>query len=399
VIDGLFGTGLARTVKGDFKLAIEALNRARIRHSDLKVLAVDIPSGLNADSGRPMGAAVAADVTVTFGLPKVGLIQQSAVDLVGRLAVADIGFSPSRIAAIKTRLEYWTEAEARRLVRPRKMGAFKNDYGHALIVAGSVGLHGAAWITAHGALAAGAGLVTLAVPRSIYEVVAAQCRQVMVAPLEDDGRGFLTPGAWDDLQPLLAKKTAVAIGPGIGRAPPTLEFLTKFMPALRAAAVLDADALTLAAGRPKILRAARGPLVCTPHPGEMARLLGSTSQKVQANRLEIAARFARNARKQNVVIALKGARTVVADPAGLLSVNSSGNPALASGGTGDVLTGVIAGLLAQGMPAADAARLGVFIHGRAADRLAEGPVTVGLKVEDLLREVPRVLSSMVKSRD
>jgi len=390
VIDGLFGIGLSRPVKGKFKEAIDALNRARRRHPALRVLAVDIPSGLNADSGKPMGAAIAADQTVTFGLPKIGLVQQTAADFVGTLTVADIGFSASRVERIKSAAEYLTQADVAPLIRARKPGSYKGDFGHVLVVAGSEGLHGAAWIAAHGALAAGAGLVTLAVPRSIYEVIASQCRQVMVAPIEDEGRGFFTDKSWNSLEPLLAKKTALAIGPGFGRARETGAFLERLLAAARAAVVLDADGLSLLAGRAGLLRRLKVPAILTPHPGEMARLLGSTSRRVQANRLGTASGFAS---RHHVVLVLKGARTVIADPAGPVWVNSTGNAGLASGGSGDVLTGVIAGLAAQRLTAAEAAKLGVFIHGLAADRLAEGPIVTGIKVEKLLDAIPAVIRS------
>lgn len=388
VIDGLFGTGLSRPVKGEFKKAIESLNQAKRVNPRLRVLAVDIPSGLNADTGKPMGAAVTADVTVTFGLPKLGLVQQSAADSVGKLRVADIGFSPARVSRIKSAAEYLTEAEIRPLVRARKPGSYKSDYGHVLVIAGSEGLHGAAWIAAHGALAAGAGLVTLAVPRSIYPIVASQCRQVMVAPIDDGGFGYFGELSWKPLEPLLAKKTALAVGPGFGRARHTLAFLEQLLGAARAPMVLDADALTLMAAKPALLRGLKAPAILTPHPGEMARLLGSNSKRVQEDRLKIAAGFAS---KNHIVLVLKGARTVIAEPSGRLWINSTGNAGLASGGSGDVLTGVIAGFASQRLMPADAAKLGVFIHGLAADRLADEPVVTGIKVEKLLEAIPGAL--------
>jgi ADP-dependent NAD(P)H-hydrate dehydratase / NAD(P)H-hydrate epimerase len=388
VIDGLLGTGLSRPVKTEFKAAIEALNRARAKTPCLKVLAVDIPSGLNADTGKPMGAAVMADVTVTFGLPKLGLVQQSAADFVGRLQIADIGFSAGRIARIKTAAEVLTRADIRPLVRVRRAGSYKTDFGHVLVVAGSEGLHGAAWITAHGALAAGAGLVTLAVPRAIYSLVASQCRQVMVAPIDDGGFGYFGELSWRSLEPLLAKKTVLAIGPGLGRERHTLPFLEKLLGAARMPLVLDADALTLLAGKLKILRNLKAPAVLTPHPGEMARLLGATSRHVQQDRLKTAAGFAS---KHHVVLVLKGARTVIAEPSGPVWVNVTGNAGLASGGSGDVLTGVIAGLAGQRLTPADAAKLGVFVHGLAADQIAAEPVVTGIKVEKLLEAIPGAL--------
>lgn len=395
VLDGLFGIGLSRPVRGPFKVAIDALHRARCAHPDLRVISVDIPSGLNADTGRPMGAAVTADMTVTFGLPKLGLIQQSAADFVGKLVVADIGFRTARIAKIKSAAEFLTVREIRPLIRARKPGSFKNDYGHALVVAGSEGLHGAAWIAAHGALAAGAGLVTLAVPRSIYSIVAAQCRQVMVTPIEDEGLGCFTAGSWKSLESLLAGKTALAAGPGFGRSPATLDFLRKLLPAVRVPMVLDADALTLLAGNLKLIRAAKAALILTPHPGEMARMTGSTSRRVQADRLRCAASFAS---RQNVIMVLKGAHTVIAEPAGGLWVNSTGNAGLASGGSGDVLTGLVTGFAAQKSRPADAARLGVFIHGMAADRIAGARVVTGIKVERLLDAVPAALQAVSSGR-
>jgi len=344
IIDGLLGTGLTGEVREPIASAIRFINAARV-----PVIAIDVPSGLGT------GTCVRADVTVTFGQPKIDLLKPSAVDFVGRLEIADIGLL---IADVTSDVELITRAD---IVLPeRKRSAHKGTFGHLLIIAGAEGYTGAPVLCAHAAARSGVGLVTLAVPRNIYEIVAGNC------PPE------VMPVALDRL-PSLENFNAVAIGPGLGRAPETQAFVRDFVAKLKLPVVVDADALDAVALRPG--------LVLTPHPGEMGRLIGKTAQEVQANRWEIARQFARD---HDVTLALKGAGTIVTDKSGKFWINSTGNPGMAKGGMGDALTGIIGALLAQGLPSLEATKTGVFLHGRAGDLAAQRIGEQSLLATDLI---------------
>ena len=335
IVDGLLGTGLTGEVREPYRSAIEFINRSRSF-----VIAIDVPSGLGT------GTCVRADVTVTFGWPKIDLLQPANVDYVGRLEIADIGLLEPTDAVPD--VELITRADF--ALPERKRSAHKGTFGHLLIIAGSEGYTGAPVICAHAAARSGAGLVTLAVPRAIYPIVAANCPpEVMPVPLET----------------LTGNFDAVAIGPGLGRGAKVPQF---DLPT-----VLDADALDVAA--------IRAGMVLTPHPGEMARLTGKTTAEIQANRWEIARQFAR---AKKVTLVLKGAGTAVTDATGKLWINMTGNPGMAKGGMGDALTGIIGALLAQGMPALEATKAGVFLHGRAGDLAAQRVGELAMLATDLI---------------
>jgi NAD(P)H-hydrate epimerase len=358
------------------------------------VLAVDIPSGLSADTGQPLGVALEAQVTVTYGWPKVGQIVPPGRDYVGRLWQVDISIPPHLAQDVPLEL---TEAEEmRRALPPRPFGSHKGTFGHLVVLAGSEGKTGAAALTAGGALRAGAGLVTLGIARSLNDILEVKITEAMTLPLpEAQGRRALGVAALSPLLDFLQDKTAVALGPGLGTHPETRELVRQLVRHLSLPMVIDADGLNALVGQGNILTEAAGPRLLTPHPGELARLLGTTVQEVQARRLdvarEVAARF-------GAIVVLKGAQTVVADPAGQLSLNPTGNPALASGGTGDVLTGLIGGFLAQRLEGWTAARLGVFLHGLAADFLAGRHGPRGLVAGDLLEAFPHVLAEFTQGR-
>jgi len=344
IVDGLLGTGLTGAVREPIAAAIRFINAARV-----PVLAIDIPSGLGTNT------CVRADTTVTFGLPKIELLQPSAADFIGQLEIADIGLLTTDVTSD---IELITRADI--ILPERNRSAHKGTFGHLLIIAGAEGYTGAPVLCAHAAARSGVGLVTLAVPRNIYEIVAGNCPpEVMPVPL--------------DRLPALENFTAVAIGPGLGRAPETKKFVCDFVAKLKLPVVADADALDAITLRPG--------LILTPHPGEMARLTGKTVTEVQANRWEIAQQFASD---HDVTLALKGAGTVVTDKSGKLWINSTGNPGMAKGGMGDALTGIIGALLAQGLPALEATKAGVFLHGHAGDIAAERTGQIALLATDLV---------------
>ena len=386
IVDALIGTGLNSEVRGLMRALIEEINRLRP-----PVLAVDIPSGLCADTGQPLGAAVQAQVTVTYGWPKIGQILPPGRDYVGRLWQVDISIPPELAQDVPVELA--DAGEMRALIPSRPFASNKGTYGHLVVLAGSEGKTGAAALTSEGALRAGAGLVTLGIPASLNDILEMKITEAMTFPLpEAEDARALGKKALKPLQNILENKTAMALGPGLGTHPETQELVRHLARDLVLPLVIDADGVNALAGDPELLQDAAGPRLLTPHPGEMARFLGTTVPEVQADRLRTAREVA--ARTQAVVV-LKGAQTVVADPRGRVSINATGNPALASGGTGDVLTGLIGGFLAQKLTPWDAARLGVFLHGLAADYLTvrQGPLLIA---GDLLRVFPEVLDKLIQ---
>jgi NAD(P)H-hydrate epimerase len=365
VVDGLLGTGLKDEVREPYAAATKFINALR-----LPVVAIDIPSGLDSDTGEVHGVCVRADVTVTMGLPKIGLLKPAAADFVGRIEVADIGFPRQFVDEIQTDVELITRAD---IVLPeRRRTAHKGDFGHLLVVAGSEGYTGAPVICAHAAARTGVGLVTLAVPREIYAIVASSCPpEVMPRPV-----------TFDELSPnYLSQFDAIAIGPGLGQKPEVQKAVWRLVTSAATPMVVDADALNALAQGVAALKKVHARMVVTPHPGEMGRLVGKSAKEVQADRWEIARGFAQ---EYGVVTVLKGAGTVVADRSGKLWINSTGNPGMAKGGMGDALTGIIGALLAQGLDPLDAARAGVFVHGLTGDLAAEKHNETAMLVSDLI---------------
>ncbi len=388
IVDALLGTGLNAEVKGLFRLAIERINSFKT-----PVLAVDIPSGLCADTGQPLGAAIKAQVTVTYGWPKIGQIVPPGRDYVGRLWQVDLGIPPQ--LAREVPVELADAGELRALLSPRPFGSHKGTFGHLVVLAGSEGKTGAAALAAEGGLRAGAGLVTVGIPASLNDILEVKVTEAMTLPLpEAPGARALGVEALSPLLDFMADKTALALGPGLGTLTETQELVRQLVRHLPQPLVIDADGVNALAGRQDLVNQAPGPRILTPHPGELARLLNCTSKEVQAARLDTARQAAA---RYGAVVVLKGAQTVVADPAGHISLNPTGNPSLASGGTGDVLTGLIGGFLAQLFSPWDAARLGVFLHGLAADYLAAESGR-GLIAGDLLTIFPEVLGEFTQGR-
>ncbi|MGO8760889.1 MAG: NAD(P)H-hydrate dehydratase [Desulfobaccales bacterium] len=383
IVDALLGTGLNSPVQGLMAALIE-----RVNHLKAPVLAVDIPTGLSADTGEVLGVALKAQVTVTYGWPKLGQVLPPGRDYVGRLWQADIGIPP--ILARDLPLELAEAREMRALLPPRPFGSHKGTFGHLLVLAGSQGKTGAAAMTAEAALRAGAGLVTLGVPASLNDILEAKLTEAMTLPLpEAPGARALGAAAWTPILEFLDEKSTLALGPGLGTHPETRDLVRRLVQDLPQPMVIDADGLNNLAGAAAGLKNAAGPRILTPHPGEMARLIGLTIPEVQARRLDLARE---TAARFGVTLVLKGAQTVVAAPDGRASLNSTGNPALASGGTGDVLTGLIGGFLAQGLAPWDAARLGVYLHGLAADFFVSRHGQRGMIAGDLLSVLPQMLA-------
>jgi ADP-dependent NAD(P)H-hydrate dehydratase / NAD(P)H-hydrate epimerase len=370
IVDALLGTGLQRDVEGEWRAAIETINA-----SGRPVVAVDVPSGLNADTGAVMGAAVRVDVTVSFIGLKAGLFLADGRDHAGEIIFDGLGVSPAVYEGIDPLARRLAAAELNRLVRPRRRNAHKGDFGHVLVIGGAPGMAGAARLCGEAALRMGAGLVTLATHPN-HAAVAAAARPELLA------YAVRTPR---ELKPLIDRASTIALGPGLSKAPWARGL---WRAALRAKLplVVDADALNLLAGG----HGRRDDWVLTPHPGEAARLLKTTPAAVQRDRIAAAKQLVG---RYGGVCVLKGAGTLIAI-GDAIWLCDAGNPGMASGGMGDVLTGVIAALRAQGLPAADAARLGVWLHASAGDVAAEAGAA-GLVASDLFPHLRRCLDGLI----
>jgi NAD(P)H-hydrate epimerase len=337
-----------------------------------------------------LGVAVAADATVTLALAKLGLALEPGRSLAGRVTVARIGIAESA-PGVRPEAELWTAGAAGGRLPQRPRAGHKGSFGHVLLVAGSEGKTGAAALAAEAAGRTGAGLVTLACPAGLNDILEVKCTEAMTAPLPDTPGRALAARAEGALVALAAERDAVGLGPGLGLDPETVKLLHAVVRRIPRPLVIDADGLNAFAGRPARLRGRKAETILTPHPGEAARLLGSAADDVNRDRVGAARRLAH---ETGAVVLLKGAASVSAAPDGRVVVNPTGGPALASGGTGDVLLGIVTALLAQGLPALKAAALGAYLHGYAGDRLAARTGPAGLLAGDLAREIPAAAEAL-----
>jgi NAD(P)H-hydrate epimerase len=385
VVDAIFGTGLSRDVAGPAAASIRRINAAReSRAGAVRVVAVDLPSGLCSDSGQILGVAVRADATVTIQAPKLGLALEPGRALSGRVRVARIGIAEDA-PEVRADATLWTRAGAGARLPERPPAGHKGTFGHALVVAGSEGKTGAAALTAEGATRAGAGLVTIACPAGLNDILEIKCTEAMTVPVPDTSERSLAANATGMLLELAAERTVVGLGPGVGRGAETMKLVGALVARLRKPVVIDADGLFAFVGEPERLAMRKAPTVLTPHPGEAGQLLEATAAEINRDRVGAARALAE---RTGAVVLLKGAASVTAAPDGRVVVNPTGGPVLGSGGTGDVLTGVVTGLLAQGVAAFEAAALAAFVHGAAADRIAVASGASGLTAGDLARALP-----------
>ncbi len=382
VVDAIYGTGFKGVVKDYAGRVIDAVNAC-----DRPVISVDIPSGLEADTGRVNGPCIMAGLTVTFGLPKVGLLLEPGASCAGELMVADISLPASLLKDNQIKCNMIDENMVRGWLPFRTTSSHKGDYGRVLVVGGSLGMAGAACLTAEAVIRAGAGLVTLAVPEGIYNPVASKLTEVMVVTVPQTLEGTPAKEALPVIGDMLERAEVLAIGPGLSTNPETTELVRAIVARSNRPVVLDADGLNAFVGHTDLLSKARKPLVITPHPGEMSRLAGMSTEAVQQDRLQQARRWAS---AWGAVLVLKGAKTIVASPDGTTYINTTGNPGMATGGSGDVLTGIVAGLLAQGMDPAEAAAAGAYLHGAAGDAAAREKGMMGLVAGDILTALPGV---------
>lgn len=382
IVDALLGTGLNTEVRGFYLAALE-----RVSQIDAWVVALDLPSGVNASDGRVMGRALKADQTLSFHHAKIGHASRPGADYVGELKILDIGIPclPAPPAATDAEVILLDPPTARKLLPARSVQGHKGTFGHLAVVAGAPGYTGAAVLTSQAGLRSGAGLTTLFCPSCLYPLMAQKLTEVMTRPLSGAG-DCLTAEHCGEIIAFAAQAEALVIGPGLGRQPATFEGVRQLLRHCPCPLVLDADALNALVGRTDILKTSSDFVpILTPHPGEFARLAGCSIAEVEADRFRLARRFAVDL---GVVLLLKGARTLIADPLGRVRINPCGNAGLATAGSGDVLAGLIGGLLAQGLTPFDAASLGAWLHGSAADLLAAKIGTAGLMATDLLNEIP-----------
>ncbi len=380
VIDALYGTGLARPLAGQAAALVEALNGA----GSLR-LAVDLPSGLLASRASILGPHLRADWTVALAALKVAHVLWPAAAACGRVAVADLGVPYHLVAEAAGDLYLEVPETLAAALPPRPPAAHKGDFGHVLVVAGSLGKGGAAALAALGAVRGGAGLVTVASPGCVLLAVAAASLEAMTLPLPAGPTGELTLAAVEPVLAAAEARDALAIGPGLGESEEAREVARRIVLGTRCPAVIDADALNAFAGRAHELRGRRAPTVLTPHPGELGRLLGTTVAEIAGDRLRA---LAQAVEATGAHVVLKGHQTLVGTPEGRVTINPTGNPGMASGGMGDVLTGIVGAFLGQALQPETACRLAVYLHGLAGDLAAARGDEVSLSASDLLEALP-----------
>ena len=387
LVDALLGTGLKGSVRALMTEVIQILNKA-----SSPIISVDTPSGLDSNEGMALGVAIQAQSTVTFGFPKWGQVIYPGFLLCGELVVADIGLSQEALREISPQVELLDSSAVRGLLPSRREDSHKGDYGHLLVMAGSRGKTGAAILSCRGALRVGTGLVTLAAPHGLNNILASALvepmTEVLGEPSDGDQWSPLSVKNWLSLS---GKKSAVLFGPGVGVHDATQAILETLLEHCTLPWLIDADGLNSLAVDVKRLREARTPPVLTPHPGEMSRLVNREIADINSHRMDVARDFAT---KYRCYVVLKGTRTVIASPDGCAAVNSTGHSGMATGGMGDVLSGIVAGFLAQGLPPEAAMRLGVYLHGGAGDRVAQDRGAVGLTASEVAEALPLVIHEL-----
>lgn len=382
VIDAIFGTGIKGKIKGIAKDIIKIINS-----SGSYTISVDIPSGVNGDTGQICDVCVKADKTVTFALPKVGLLSYPGADYVGELIVADISIPNTVVESKNISVNIIEPDYIKSIIPVRESQTNKGDYGKLFIIAGSVGMTGAAVLTSQSALRTGSGLVTVGIPQSLNNIIEAKLTEVMSYPLKDEG-GILSLECMDSLLSKINSSDVIAFGPGLSNTNSIEKILLELIKKCKKTIVIDADGINVLAKNINVLKENECNIILTPHPGEMSRLTGLDIEYIQNNRIKTTIQFAK---EYNTTILLKGAKTVIANPEGEVYINTTGNPGMATGGMGDVLTGIIASLCGQGLDNFQAAVSGAFIHGYAGDIASEEKGMHGLTAVDTIDNIPKVL--------
>lgn len=386
VVDGIFGTGFRGDPEEKIGRVIKIVNEY-----SCPILAIDIPSGVDANTGQIGEPCIKADYVVTFAWAKRGLLLYPGKTKVGELEVADISIPELGIDILTTEQHYIDNSLAKECLPELNWEGHKNTYGHVLVVAGSEGMTGAAALSSRAALRVGTGLVTTCLPESLADLFDVIYPEIITKPVAETRDRTLAYAAWQDIEKGLQNKKAVVYGPGLTTQPEIKDILAKLLEKVKIPLVVDADGLNVLAQDTSILNKAQGPIILTPHPGEMARLTSLSTEDVQANRIEVSEMVAK---ELNAIVVLKGAGTIITTPDGKLFINSTGSPALATAGTGDVLAGVIGGLLAQGIEPVKAAVLGVYIHGLAGDLAGIEKGMRGVIAGDVLEKLPYAIKAI-----
>lgn len=391
VFDAIFGTGLSKAVRGIEQKAIEEMNKA-----GKPIIAVDIPSGIDGKTGQPLGAAVRATHTFTYGYPKIGHVLQPGAYYTGQLTVIDISIPSFVEREIGIDGHIVDGPMIRSFLKTRLPWDHKGTFGHVAVVAGSPGKTGAATMTSLAALKFGAGLVTLLIPASLNAIVASKLTEVMTFPVRDRGTGFFSLSAYDEIADFVRDKDVIVIGPGISQNEETSALVRKLYETVDKPFVIDADGINAFRGHADGIRNYKKKAVFTPHPGELSRLLALTPAEINRDRIGSGGKFVQ---ETGVNLVLKGSPTVVFSERGDFFINPTGNPALAKGGSGDILTGFIGGTLSQGYGIVEGSILGVYVHGYIADRWSERFGDVDLLAGDLLKGLGRALKDIRDGKD
>ena len=386
VIDAIVGIGAKGKMSGTPAAAITA-----VLECGKPVLCADVPSGLDCDRGVPLGVCVRGNETVTFGFPKAGLLRYPGVNFAGNITVADIGLPGELLQSKKASLYLLEEKEIASALPPRPGDGHKAAMGHVLVLAGSRGYTGAASLTCMGAFRSGCGLVTLGIPRSLNTIFETKLTEVITKPLPETEAITLGLEAENEILDIAGRVQSLAIGPGLAKHPEMQALVRKLIMTVSKPMVIDADGLNILEGDISVLGKRQAPTVITPHPGEMGRMLGIKADQVQKERINISKEMST---KHEIVTVLKGAKTIIAGTDGNVFINPTGNPGMATAGTGDILTGVISSLIARGMDCLEAAKAGVFIHGLAGDIAAEAVGEESLIAGDLLNCLPEAFKSL-----
>lgn len=388
IIDAIFGTGLKGEVKGIARDVIELINSLEV-----PTIAVDIPSGISGESGKVLGAAVKAEETVTMGALKIGLLLYPGAEYAGNIKIADIGMPKIVEESIEAEAELLEGKWVASCFKDYPPDAHKGTFGKVFIIAGSQGMTGAAALSAEAAVRSGAGLVTVGVPKSLDDILETKLTEAMKLPLAETPEHSLSPEALNTALDFASRCSAVVLGPGISQKIETKRFVNQFILKCSVPIVIDADGLNALADNPDILKDISVPVIITPHPGEMGRLLDMTSAQIQEDRIG-AAKTA--AKRFGCVAVLKGARTLIAKPDGKFFINPTGNPGMATGGSGDVLSGMIGAFLARGMKPHEAAASAVYLHGLAGDFAAFDKTEICLSAGDIVNYLYKAFHKIKK---
>ena len=378
-VDAILGTGLSSPLEGIVRDVVETINL-----SMATVFAVDVPTGIDATTGRILGEAIRADYTGSFGLIKLGQVLLPGSIHCGETDVYDIGIPSKAVFDANINTEVLEERVVKSMLSIRPPDFHKGDAGRIYVVGGSPGLTGAPCLAGNAAMRMGAGLITLVVPASLRPVVESKLMEVMSVGVGDGGSGHLGKECIPEILETISRADFVVLGPGMGSYPGAAEFIAGMIPNIRVPFLVDADGLNALAGQVEILRQAAAPCVLTPHPGEMSRLTKETIEAIEASRIGVAKHFAE---EEKVTVILKGARTIIATPKGDIFINTTGNPYMASGGMGDALSGIVAALASQGLSPVDAACAGVFLHGMSADILVRDHPMSTVSATDVIENV------------